>query len=79
MNKVINHVLDQITHSREDWENEATVRAAAAQTCVIADTQALIAAVGLGKSLKTVPITAPVQPGKKIMPKRNSALFLKMT
>nr|SVE92781.1 EOG090X0JK2 [Megafenestra aurita] len=63
MNKVINHVLDQITHSREDWENEATVRAAAAQTCVIADTQALIAAVGLGKSLKTVPITAPVQPG----------------
>lgn len=52
MNKVINHVLDQIGHSREDWENEATVRAAAAQTCSIPDTQALIAAVGLGKNLK---------------------------
>nr|SVE94632.1 EOG090X0JK2 [Simocephalus serrulatus] len=63
LNKVVNHVLDQITHSREDWENEATVRAAATQTCVIADTQALIAAVGLGKSLKTMPVAAPAQPG----------------
>lgn len=63
MNKVVNHVLDQITHSREDWENEATVRAAATQTCVIADTQALIAAVGLGKSLKSMPVAAPTQPG----------------
>lgn len=63
LNKVVNHVLEQITHSREDWENEATVRAAAAQTCVTADTHTLIAAVGLGKNLKTVPIAAPTQPG----------------
>nr|SVE75522.1 EOG090X0JK2 [Daphnia dolichocephala] len=63
LNKVVSHVLDQITHSREDWENEATVRAAAAQTCLTADTHALIAAVGLGKNLKTLPIAAPTQPG----------------
>nr|SVE86518.1 EOG090X0JK2 [Daphnia similis]SVE87145.1 EOG090X0JK2 [Daphnia similis]SVE87771.1 EOG090X0JK2 [Daphnia similis] len=63
LNKVVNHVLEQITHSREDWENEATVRAAAAQTCVMADTHTLIAAVGLGKNLKTLPIAAPAQPG----------------
>lgn len=63
LNKVVNHVLEQITHSREDWENEATVRAAAAQTCVTADTHTLIAAVGLGKNLKTLPIAAPAQPG----------------
>ena len=64
MNKVVNHVLDQITQSREEWENEATVRAAQAQTCVIQDTQVLIAAVGLGRNLKTIPIAAPAQPGK---------------
>ncbi len=64
LNKVVNHVLEQITHSREDWENEATVRAAQTQTCVIQDTQALIAAVGLGKSLKPIPNAAPAQPGK---------------
>lgn len=58
-------MLEQITHSREDWENEATVRAAAAQTCAIADTHSLIAAVGLGKNLKTIPIAAPTQPGKQ--------------
>nr|SVE70812.1 EOG090X0JK2 [Daphnia similis]SVE71443.1 EOG090X0JK2 [Daphnia similis]SVE72076.1 EOG090X0JK2 [Daphnia similis]SVE72703.1 EOG090X0JK2 [Daphnia similis] len=63
LNKVVNHVLEQITHSREDWENEATVRAAAAQTCVTADTHTLIAAVGLGKNLKTLPIAVPAQPG----------------
>ncbi|EFX67810.1 mediator of RNA polymerase II transcription subunit 8-like [Daphnia pulex] len=63
MNKVVNHVLEQITHSREDWENEATVRANAAHTCIIADTHALIAAVGLGKNLKTLPTAAPTQPG----------------
>ena len=67
MNKVVNHVLEQITHSREDWENEATVRANAAHTCIIADTHALIAAVGLGKNLKTLPTVAPAQPGELIM------------
>ena len=67
MNKVVNHVLEQITHSREDWENEATVRANAAHTCIIADTHALIAAVGLGKNLKTLPTAAPAQPGELIM------------
>ncbi len=67
MNKVVNHVLEQITHSREDWENEATVRANAAHTCIIADTHALIAAVGLGKNLKTLPTAAPVQPGELVM------------
>jgi mediator of RNA polymerase II transcription subunit 8 len=67
MNKVVNHVLEQITHSREDWENEATVRANAAHTCIIADTHALIAAVGLGKNLKTLPTAAPTQPGELIM------------
>lgn len=63
LNKVVGHVLDQITHARDEWENEANVRASAAQTCTTADTQALIAAVGLGKNLKVVPVVAPAQAG----------------
>nr|SVE94010.1 EOG090X0JK2 [Scapholeberis mucronata] len=63
MNKVINHVLEQVTNSREERESEANVRAAATQTCNISDTHALIAAVGLGKNLKSHPQAVPTQPG----------------
>ena len=63
MNIVVGHVLDQVTHAREEWDSEANVRAAGAQTCTTADTHALIAAVGLGKNLKSLPPAAPTQQG----------------
>lgn len=56
-------MLDLVSHAREEWESEATVRAAGAQTCTTADTHALIAAVGLGKNLKAVPVPPPSQQG----------------
>jgi len=63
LNKVVSHVLDQISHSRDEWENEATVREAAAVTCKIADTHALIASVGLGRNLKHGSGPPPSQTG----------------
>jgi len=63
LNKVVSHVLDQISHSREEWENEATVREAAAITCKTSDTHSLIASVGLGRNLKHGPISVPSQSG----------------
>ena len=63
LNKVVGHVLDQITHSREEWENEATVREAAAVTCKTSDTHSLIASVGLGRNLKHGSVSAPSQTG----------------
>ena len=64
LNKVVGHVLDQVTHARDEWENEAHVRAAGAQTHNTADTHALMAAVGLGKNLKSVPVPPPAQQGE---------------
>lgn len=63
LNKVVNHVIDQLQHAREEWENEATVREAAAKTNVPADTGFLINAIGIGKNLKNLPTAAPIQPG----------------
>ncbi|XP_037092214.1 mediator of RNA polymerase II transcription subunit 8-like [Pollicipes pollicipes] len=54
MNKVVNNLLDSITQARDDWESESA-RAQLGQTSSVADTQALIAAVGTGKGLKSGP------------------------
>ncbi|KAK0175178.1 hypothetical protein PV327_008951 [Microctonus hyperodae] len=61
-NKVINHVWDIANKAREEWESEAGSRAAQAQTSSPADTHALVAAVGMGKGLKSDAVQM-VQPG----------------
>jgi len=49
---VISHVWDIANKAREEWESEAGSRTTQAQTSSTADTHALVAAVGMGKSLK---------------------------
>lgn len=51
--KVISHVWDIINKARQEWESEAGSRATQAQTSIPADTHALVAAVGMGKGLKS--------------------------
>ncbi|XP_015189446.1 PREDICTED: mediator of RNA polymerase II transcription subunit 8 isoform X1 [Polistes dominula] len=51
--KVISHVWDIANKAREEWESEAGNRATQAQTSSAADTHALVAAVGMGKGLKS--------------------------
>lgn len=50
--KVVSHVFDMISKSREEWEVESSSRAGVQQTSSLADTQALVSAVGMGKGLK---------------------------
>ncbi|KAH0944974.1 hypothetical protein HN011_008811 [Eciton burchellii] len=51
--KVISHVWDIANKAREEWESEAGSRTTQAQTSSTADTHALVAAVGMGKGLKS--------------------------
>jgi mediator of RNA polymerase II transcription subunit 8 len=53
--KVVNHVWDIVSKAREEWETESGSRSGAAQTSSVADTHALVAAVGMGKGLKVRP------------------------
>lgn len=55
MNKVVSHVWEIVSKAREEWESEAGARAGAAQTSSVADTNALVAAVSMGKNLKPPP------------------------
>jgi mediator of RNA polymerase II transcription subunit 8 len=51
--KVISHVWEMINKAREDWDLEASARAAGIQQSSSQhDTQLLVAAVGMGKGLK---------------------------
>ncbi|XP_015602099.1 mediator of RNA polymerase II transcription subunit 8 isoform X2 [Cephus cinctus] len=52
-NKVLSHVWDIANKAREEWEGEAGSRATQAQTSSAADTHVLVAAVGVGKGLKS--------------------------
>lgn len=51
-NKVVSHVLEIVSKQREDWEIDSSSRAGIPQTSSMADTHALVAAVGMGKGLK---------------------------
>lgn len=51
-NKVVSHVLDMVSKAREEWEIESSSRTGIQQTSSMADTQLLVAAVGMGKGLK---------------------------
>uniref|UniRef100_A0A182ITE7 Mediator of RNA polymerase II transcription subunit 8 n=1 Tax=Anopheles atroparvus TaxID=41427 RepID=A0A182ITE7_ANOAO len=66
-NKVISHVWDIISKAKEDWENESSTRPGIQQTSSMADTQALVAAVGLGNGL-TTPGGNPTAAGVMIPP-----------
>lgn len=50
--KVVSHVYEMINKAREEWEVESSSRSNVQQTSSLADTHALVAAVGMGKGLK---------------------------
>lgn len=68
--KVVNHIYEIVSKAREEWETETSSRAGQTQTSSMADTHALVAAVGMGKGLKAMPgappgiMVAPVGPGR---------------
>lgn len=52
--KVVSHVFDMVVKAREEWEVESNSRSGnQQQLSSLTDTQALVAAVGCGKGLKT--------------------------
>lgn len=78
-NKVVNHIYEIVSKAREEWETETSSRAGASQTSSMADTHALVAAVGIGKGLKTIPgatplMVAPVGPGRPPGPSQQSQM-----
>ncbi|XP_037939796.1 mediator of RNA polymerase II transcription subunit 8 [Teleopsis dalmanni] len=67
-NKVVSHIADIISKAREEWDLDSSSRAGIQQTSSMADTHALVAAVGMGKNLK---ITMPMPgggPGNMMVP-----------
>ncbi|XP_012533110.1 mediator of RNA polymerase II transcription subunit 8 isoform X2 [Monomorium pharaonis] len=70
--KVISHVWDIANKAREDWEGEVSTRATQAQTSSVADTNALLAAVGIGKGLMKSDSIQMVQSG--VNPVANSMM-----
>lgn len=62
--KVISHVYDMVNKAREDWDVESG-RAGIQTTSTVADTHALVAAIGMGKGL--VPETGSMVPVRPTM------------
>ncbi|KAL7028824.1 hypothetical protein ACKWTF_006004 [Chironomus riparius] len=73
-NKIVSHVFDLISKSRDEWEMESLHRNVRTETCNQGDTQTLVKAIALGIGLKTnspmmmqqprgVPGQVPVQMG----------------
>lgn len=59
-NKVVTHVFDMVSKAKEEWEIESSSRSGVQQTSSMTDTQALVAAVGMGKGLKvSMPVPVP--------------------
>ncbi|XP_066967201.1 mediator of RNA polymerase II transcription subunit 8 [Macrobrachium rosenbergii] len=69
-NKVVKHVLDLLNTAREEWETETASRTSQPQTCSFNDTQMLIAAMGTGKGIKTIPGRAPMPRPSPTMPQQ---------
>lgn len=69
-NKVVSHILDMVSKKREEWDIESSSRAGIQQTSSMADTHALVAAVGMGKGLKLgMPMSVPGSgPGSMMVP-----------
>uniref|UniRef100_T1GPF8 Mediator of RNA polymerase II transcription subunit 8 n=1 Tax=Megaselia scalaris TaxID=36166 RepID=T1GPF8_MEGSC len=68
-NKVVGHISDIISEHRDKFETESSARAGIQQTSSMTDTQALVAAVGIGKGLLKMPM-APMGggPGQVMLP-----------
>lgn len=66
--KVVLHVWDIVSKSREEWESESSSRGNNQQNSSIQDTHLLVAAVGMGKGLKMGANTnQPNTPGSGMM------------
>lgn len=65
--KVISHVYDMVNKAREEWDVESS-RSGTQQTSSISDTNALVAAIGMGKGL--IPDVGPslVTPARQAIP-----------
>lgn len=50
--KIVSHVYEMVSKTREEWEGESASRAGVQQSSSMTDTHALVAAVGMGKGLK---------------------------
>ncbi|XP_055389646.1 mediator of RNA polymerase II transcription subunit 8 [Condylostylus longicornis] len=77
-NKVISHVFDMVSKAREEWENETNTRTGPSQISSVTDTHALVAAIGMGKGLKSsmqVPTPGMMPPGAPgMMPRPPAAM-----
>lgn len=62
--KVIGHVFEMVNKAREDWDVESSARSGVQQTNNLSDTHALVAAIGMGKSL------VPAGPASMVAPPR---------
>lgn len=66
---MVTQIYEILNKAREEWESDTAGRGGVVQTCSVADTQSLVAAIALGKGLKTLPgappgIMPPVGPGR---------------
>lgn len=69
-NKVVSHILDMVSKAKEEWEMESSSRGGIQQTSSMADTHALVAAVGMGKGLmNTMPMNVPGPAGMMVPPR----------
>lgn len=66
--KIVSHVYEMIVKAREEWEVEATTRGTVQPTSSVADTNALAAAVGMGKNLKGAIGPGGPNPGGLMVP-----------
>ncbi|XP_065221280.1 mediator of RNA polymerase II transcription subunit 8 [Planococcus citri] len=66
--KVLNHVLDTINKSREEWESEAGSRGGIGQSSSIPDTHTLVSVVSMGKGLKQMTPPGPSGPPGMMVP-----------
>lgn len=64
--KIVSHVYEMVSKTREEWEGESASRAGVQQSSSMTDTHALLAAVGMGKGLKGN-MTGPGGPSPGIM------------
>lgn len=68
-NKVLNHVLEIVNKSRDEWESEAGSRSGIAPTSSLNDTHTLVSVVSMGKGLKQmVPQGVPPGPPGMMVP-----------
>lgn len=63
--KIVTHIFDMVSKAREEWDVDQS-RSGVQQTSSMADTHALVAAVGMGKSLKG-PLPGTGGPGGSMM------------